>query len=125
MRPFPNRDLNPVKENFNKRLSATGKCTEYAFGFLRGKWRIFGKVIEVILQRVVSIIKCACILHKVFRERDGDSDLDYCQEVTRHFQGNDQTPSRTSQRAEHGGARKGSAQAKYIREQFANEEFHN
>jgi hypothetical protein len=116
MRPFPNRDLNPVKENFNKRLSAARKCIEYAFGILRGKWRIFGKDIEVNLQRVVSLIKCPCKLHNVFRERDGYSDQDYCQEVTRHFQGNDQTPSRPSQRAEHGGAHKVSAQAKYIRE---------
>jgi hypothetical protein len=77
----------------------------------------FGKDTEVNPQREVPTINCGCILHNIIRDTDGDSDLDYCQEVTRHFQENYQTSSELSQRAEHGGARRRSAEARDIREQ--------
>lgn len=81
MRPFPNRNLDPIKENFNKRLSSARKCIECAFGILRAKWRILGKDIEVEPEKAIAIIKCACILHNVVRTRDGDTDLDYCNTI--------------------------------------------
>jgi hypothetical protein len=52
MRPFPNRDLSPVKENFQQ-----------AFGILRASWWIFGKDMEVSPQKAVSIIVCMHTSH--------------------------------------------------------------
>lgn len=78
MRPFPSRGLNPAKENFNNNLSRARKCIECTFGILRAKWRLLGKDIEVSSEKAIVIIKCMCILHNVVREKDGDSDLDYC-----------------------------------------------
>lgn len=78
MRPFPSRGLNPAKENFNDHLSRARKCTECTFGILRAKWRLLGKDIEVSSKNAIIIIKCMCLLHSVVREKDGDSDLDYC-----------------------------------------------
>lgn len=124
MRPFPSRNLTPIKENFNKRLSTPRKCIECAFGILKAKWGIFSTDIEVNVKRAISIIKCACILHNVIRERDGNSDLNYCQEVSRNFQSGYPTFSQPQQRPERGGVRRGSTLAKEIRDKFANYLFH-
>lgn len=78
MRPFPSRVLNPAREYFNERLSRARKCIECAFGILRAKWRLLGKDIEVSPKKAVVIIKCMCLLHNIIREKDGNSDVDYC-----------------------------------------------
>ena len=119
MRPFPSRNLNAIRENYNKRLSAARKCIECAFGILRAKWRLLGKDIEVSSDKAVHIIKCACILHNVVREKDGDSDLDYCQEML-HSQTQENQLNNQHERGNHGGARRGSTRAQEIRDEFAN-----
>ncbi|XP_022165452.1 uncharacterized protein LOC111030325, partial [Myzus persicae] len=58
LRPYPSRNLNQIKENFNNRLSA-------------------GKDIEVDSKRAAVIIKCICILQNLIRTKDGDNDIDY------------------------------------------------
>lgn len=78
MRPFPSRGLNAAKENFNNHLSRARKCIECTFGILRAKWKLLGKDIEVISKKAIVIIKCMGILHNIIREKDGNSDLDYC-----------------------------------------------
>lgn len=78
MRPFPSRTLTPAKERFNDNLSRARKCIECTFGILRAKWRLLGKEIEVSSKKAVIIIKCMCLLHNIVREKDGDTDLDYC-----------------------------------------------
>ncbi|XP_008190094.1 protein ALP1-like [Acyrthosiphon pisum] len=78
MRPFPSRVLNPAREHFNERLSRARKCIECTFGVLRAKWRLLGKDIEVSPKKAVVIIKCMCLLHNIIREKDGNSDVDYC-----------------------------------------------
>jgi len=119
MRPFPSRNLNAIRENYNKRLSAARKCIECAFGILRAKWRILGKDIEVSSEKAVHIIKCACILHNVVREKDGDSDLDYCQ-IMLYGQAQENQLYNLQERGNHGGARRGSTRAQEIRDEFAN-----
>jgi len=118
MRPFPSRNLNYIRENYNKRLSAARKCVECAFGILRAKWRILGKDIEVSSDKASHIIKCVCILHNLIRVKDGDSDLHYCQEMIRQSQGNQS--NELQERDNHGGARRGTTRAKEIRDEFAN-----
>lgn len=119
MRPFPSRNLNAFRENYNKRLSAARKCIECAFGILRAKWRILGKDIEVSSDKAVHIIKCACILHNVVREKDGDSDLDYCQEML-YSNAQENQINNLHEPGNHGGARRGSTRAQEIRNEFAN-----
>lgn len=86
MRPYPGRELIPIKENFNKRLSTASKCIECAFGIMRTKWRLLGKDIEQAPEDAHDIIKCMCILHNVIRERDGNHDLHYNQVVNQIYQ---------------------------------------
>lgn len=78
MRPFSSRVLNPARDYFNERLSRARKCIECAFGILRAKWRLLGKDIEVSPKKAVVIIKCMCLLHNNIRDKDGNSDVDYC-----------------------------------------------
>ncbi|CAH1979246.1 unnamed protein product [Acanthoscelides obtectus] len=82
MRPYPRRGLNPKKEYFNKCLSTARKCIECAFGILCAKWRFLNKDIETLPDKACILIKCACILHNLVRDKDGDSDLHY-----RHISG--------------------------------------
>jgi len=115
LRPYPSRNLNPIKENFNNRLSAARKCIECVFGIMRAKWRILGKDIEVESKRATVIIKCICILHNLIRTKDGDNDIDYYyviqnqesrqNEVENHFEGRNPNYSQ---------------QAKETRDKFAN-----
>lgn len=84
------------------------------------KWRLLGKDIEVSSDKAIhNIIKCACILHNVVREKDGDSDLDYCQEKL-HSHAQENQLNNLHERANHGGARRGSIRAKEIRGEYAN-----
>lgn len=85
MRPYPGRELNPSKENFNKRLSHARKCIECAFGIMRAKWRLLGKDIEQTPEHAYDTIKCMCILHNVIRARDGNDDLHYNQVVNQIY----------------------------------------
>lgn len=119
MRPFPSRNLDPVQENFNKRLSCARKCIECTFGILRAKWRILGKDIEVEPEKAIAIIKCTCVLHNVVREIDGDKDLDYFNIVTdasnqAKTQNNNDPATRN-----HGGVRRSTNEAREIRNTFA------
>lgn len=77
MRPYPGRGLTPRREIFNKYLSSARKCVECAFGILRAKWRFLDKNIDTNVEKASIFIKCACVLHNMIREKDGDSDLHY------------------------------------------------
>ncbi|XP_054259926.1 uncharacterized protein LOC128984616 [Macrosteles quadrilineatus] len=74
LKPYARVNLTPAKTVFNYRLSRARRCIECAFGILFAKWRILGKDIETSVENAAHIIKCACLLHNVVRDRDGDSD---------------------------------------------------
>lgn len=121
MRPYPKRALNPQKEHFNKCLSSARKCIECAFGIMCAKWRFLNKDIETLPDKACILIKCACILHNLIREKDGDSDLHYCgvmQQMSLRLDSTDQPASvgRTHNR--------GSTTAIEIREELASYLFH-
>lgn len=78
MRPFPSQGLNAATENVNNHLSRALKCIKCAFGILQAKWKLFEKDIEVSSKKAIIIIKFMYILHNIIREKDGNSDLDYC-----------------------------------------------
>jgi len=69
-----------------------------------------GKDIELSSNKAVYIIKYVCILHNLICIKDGNSDLDYFQEMIRQFQGNQSNEFRG----------RGSTRAKEIRDGFAN-----
>lgn len=76
MRPYPGRGIDDKKTTFNKRLSRARHCAECAFGILTNKWRLLLKPLETNLQHTHLIIKVACLLHNIVRERDGNRGLD-------------------------------------------------
>ncbi|VVC25826.1 Harbinger transposase-derived protein [Cinara cedri] len=106
MKPFSSWNLNYIRENYIKCLSASRKYVKCAFGVLRVKWQILRKDIEVSSDKAVHIIKYICIQHNLIRIKDEDSDLDYYQKIIRQSHGN-QT-NELQERDNHGGARRGS-----------------
>lgn len=87
MKSYSSRNLNNIIENFNNRLSIARKCIECAFGISYAKCHIIGKDIEVSTDKAINIIICTCILHNIIICRKyGNSDLDYCQEITGQHQ---------------------------------------
>lgn len=77
MRPYPSGNLDSEKENFNKRLSRARVTIKCAFGILTNKWRIFMKAIETNTTHAKLIIKVACLLHNIVRQKDGNNDKDF------------------------------------------------
>lgn len=75
MRPYPQRNLGPEEEIFNKRLSNARQVVECAFGILSSKWRLLLKAIEVNPNRADVIVKCICLLHNIIIDKEGIHDL--------------------------------------------------
>ena len=71
MRPYPRRTLTNAKRIFNYRLSRARKSVECSFGMLVSKFRIFETQIDCEPDKVVHIVKAACILHNFIRKHDG------------------------------------------------------
>lgn len=71
MRPYPRRNLTNAKRIFNYRLSRARKSVECSFGMLVSKFRIFEKQIQCEPDKVIHIVKAACILHNFIRIHDG------------------------------------------------------
>lgn len=75
MRPYPQRNLGPEEEIFNKRLSNARQVVECAFGIMSSKWRLLLKAIEVNPERADVIIKCVCVLQNIIIDKEGIHDL--------------------------------------------------
>ncbi|XP_040197230.1 protein ANTAGONIST OF LIKE HETEROCHROMATIN PROTEIN 1-like [Rana temporaria] len=71
MKPFSQRNLDNRKRIFNYRLCRARRLVECAFGILANKWQIFLKPINLKIENACKVIKAACILHNLVRERDG------------------------------------------------------
>ncbi|CAH1994469.1 unnamed protein product [Acanthoscelides obtectus] len=65
LRPFGGKQLTPLKETFNARLTRARRYIECCFGILANKWRIFHRPIDA------TVVKAACALHNFIRTRDG------------------------------------------------------
>lgn len=99
MRPYPSGNLNREKKIFNRRLSRARVTIECAFGILSNKWRIFMKSIETNTKHAKLIIKTACVLHNIIREKEGNSDKDFIEYINSVSASNTQTRSRRNNRA--------------------------
>lgn len=71
MKPYSLRNLDTRKRIFNYRLCRARRLVECAFGILANKWQIFHKPINLKVENACKIIKAACVLHNLVRERDG------------------------------------------------------
>lgn len=82
MRPYSKRTLSNDKRVFNYRLSRARKSVEFAFGMLVSKFKIFETEIECEPDKVVDIVKAACILHNFIIKNEGPlmnpSNQDFC-----------------------------------------------
>ena len=76
MRPYPQRNLSPQEDLFNKRLTNARQTVECAFGILTSKWRLLLKAIEVNPDRADNIIKCVCLLHNIIIDKEGALSID-------------------------------------------------
>lgn len=71
LRPYGGKQLTPIKEIFNARLTRTRRYIECCFGILANKWRIFHRPIDLDIDLTVTLVKAACVLHNFIRTRDG------------------------------------------------------
>ena len=71
MRPYPKATFTNRKRVFNHRLNVGCKSVECAFGMLTSKFQVFETPIHCSEKTVISIIKCACVLHNYIRKSEG------------------------------------------------------
>ena len=68
MRPYPQPQTNdPLKRNFNDRLSRGRKVVENAFGQLAQKFRIYNRRIQLKPENADKVILTTCILHNFIK----------------------------------------------------------
>ena len=71
LRPYPSRNLDVARLIYNYRLTRARRMVECAFGIVCNKRRIFHCTIDVCPDFYDVIFKTCCILHNIFRQRDG------------------------------------------------------
>ncbi|XP_066455104.1 uncharacterized protein [Eleutherodactylus coqui] len=71
LRPYPNRNITPIRKVFNYRLIRARRAIDSAFGILANKWRVFYAPVQLEANFVQDIIKAACVLHNLVLLRDG------------------------------------------------------
>lgn len=71
MRPYPQKLLNNKRMVYNFRHSRGRKSVKCSFGMLNSKFRIFEHSICCDEDRVINIVKAACVLHNFVRILEG------------------------------------------------------
>jgi len=116
MRPYPQKNLGPEEEIFNKRLTNARQVVECAFGILSSKWRLLLKAIEINPDRADGIIKCICLLHNIIIDKEGIHDLST--EIRRPLNEN-------RNRFMTAGENRSASRARYVRETLKNYFYQN
>lgn len=63
IKPYSSRGLDLKKRTFNYRLTRARRMVECTFGILVAKWRIFSQPINLKVETVDEVVKCAVVLH--------------------------------------------------------------
>ncbi|XP_069963627.1 putative nuclease HARBI1 [Bactrocera oleae] len=63
MRPYPGRNLSPLKQHYNKKLSSARVYIENAFGILANRWRILHSNIHAAPKNIDKIVLATVVLH--------------------------------------------------------------
>ncbi|XP_046395776.1 putative nuclease HARBI1 [Ischnura elegans] len=71
LKPYPSRDLDEEKRNFNYRLSRARRVVEYSFGILSNRFRVFLTTINLSPEKVESVVLAAVGLHNFLCEKNG------------------------------------------------------
>lgn len=98
MRPFPRRELDFSKRNFNFRLSRARKSVECAFGILTKKFEVLQVSIKTDVIQTDMTIKCACVLHNFIKKQQSPRDVLLDQELFSWNEENSQSLPPTTQR---------------------------
>lgn len=73
LKPYTRQSATEDELYFNYRLSSVRRVVECAFGILVGKWRVLKSEIQCDPKNVDTIVKCACLLHNVVIDKEGNS----------------------------------------------------
>jgi len=78
MKPYTeNGKLTPDQTRFNYRLSRCRNTVERAFGHLKLRFRSIHKKMEYSIENVKTIVKAACILHKICIDAQDSVEIDW------------------------------------------------
>ncbi|KAJ8867777.1 hypothetical protein PR048_031580 [Dryococelus australis] len=88
MRPYPQGNLSPEEDIFNKNLTRTRQVVECAFGIMSAKWRLLLKMIDVHPDPTDDIVKCVCLLHNFIIDKEGINDWAQQTVITRNVGAN-------------------------------------
>jgi len=83
LKPYSLRNLTPQQRIFNYRLSRARRTAENAFGQLSQRFRVFGRPMPLMPEKVQTIVMAACCLHN-FLLRDKQSQATYMPESEQH-----------------------------------------
>jgi hypothetical protein len=67
MKPFPHSGLSQEQQVFNYRLSRMRRISEYGFGLMANRCRLFRSSIQLPSQTVKRLVLAALVLHNYFR----------------------------------------------------------
>ena len=78
MKPYAFHTKIKLEKEFNWQLSRARVCIERAFGFLKGRWRILLKRIDISPDRASKIFTVCCVLHNILQSQgEGYEDIDF------------------------------------------------
>nr|CAI5847706.1 unnamed protein product [Callosobruchus analis] len=70
LKPYNERELNPERSNYNKRLSRARRIIENVFGILANRFRIYHTEIGISVESIETVVMATCVLHNYLRKKN-------------------------------------------------------